>query len=418
MTTFDPDTWKEVGDGLRANPIRTVLTMAGVFWGTFMLVAALGFTSGLEQATMRTMRGTVTNAVFVWGGRTRLAHRGRQPGWRVHFDNFDIPALERIPGIVSLSPRNQLGGYRDGTAVARGNETGAFQVMGDVPTFREITTVEWDAGRFFHELDMREARKVAVIGREVYRALWPEGGDPVGDWLSIRGAHFRVIGMFHSANAREGGDRDDNTIHIPLSTFQRVFHTGNRIAWFAFLAEDGFSSVELEHEAKRVLGERHGMHPDDVESLGSHNADREFRRIAGLFLGIRGLTWLVGIATLLSGAVGVSNVLLIVVRERTQEIGVRRALGATPASIVGMILQESLVMTGLAGFAGLFVGMGLVMLAGVLIGPDNPDFGVPQVDPTAALVAGALLVLVGLAAGLLPARRAIAIQPVDALRAE
>ena len=281
--------------------------MAGVFWATFMLVVALGFTTGLEQAAIRTMRGTVTNAVFVWGGRTRLPYRGRQPGWRVTFDNSDVAALERVPGVRQLSPRNQLGGYRDGTPVIRGTESGAFSVMGDVPSFAAVTTVVWDAGRFINPIDMAERRKVAVIGREVYRALWPDGADPIGDWVRIRGVYFQVVGLFHSSQGSDRGDRDDNTVHIPLSTFQRTFNVGDRIAWFAFLADEGFSGQELEDQVKQVLGERHGMHPDDVSSLGSFNANEEYQRIVGLFNGTRGLTWLVGIATLLSGAVGIQQ---------------------------------------------------------------------------------------------------------------
>lgn len=418
MSLFDLDNWQEVGDGLRANPVRTLLTMAGVFWGTFMLVAALGFTSGLEQATLRTMRGTVTNAVFVWGGRTSLPYRGRQPGRRIHFSNRDIPDLEAIEGVRFLSPRQQFGGYRDGTPVFHGEEAGAFEVMGDVPNYRQITTVEWDEGRFVNDLDIAARRKVAVIGREVHRTLWPDGSSPIGDWIRIRGAHFRVVGLFHSSLPDDRGDRDDNTIHIPLSTFQQAFNSGDRIRWFAFLVDADHSGAELEVAVKQTLAERHMVHPEDIDSMGSYNAEREFRRIQGLFLGTRGITWLVGLATLLSGAVGVSNVLLIVVRERTQEIGVRRALGATPSSIVAMILQESLVMTALAGMAGLLIGIGLVEIGAMLVGPDNPSFGVPRVDPIAAGVAAVLLVAVGGVAGVLPARRAVAIEPVDALRAE
>ncbi len=410
--------WREVWDTLRANPGRTALTMAGVFWGSFMLVAMLGFSSGLEDATHRTVRGTVTNAGFVWGQRTRLPYRGFQPGRPVVFRNRDLPALEKVPGVAVLAPRHQLGGYRDGTPVMRDGESGAFSIMGDMPAYGQISTVVWDRGRFIHALDVAQRRKVAVIGREVYRVLWPDGGDPIGDWILIRGAFFQVVGLFHSADASQGGDREENTIHIPFSTFQQVFDLGDRVGWIAYLADEGVATEVVEERLKALLRRRHGVHPEDTSALGSFNAGAEFRRVQNLFLGIRGLTWLVGIATLLSGSVAVSNVLLIMVRERTQEIGLRRALGATPASIVAMILREALVMTAGAGVAGLVVGMGLVELAAVLIGPDNPSFGVPRVVPTAALAATAVLLLVGAAAGLLPARRAVAIQPVDALRAE
>lgn len=418
MNLLDLDTWQELGDALRANPVRTALTMAGVFWGTFMLVLMLGFSVGLEEATYRTLRGNVTNAVFVWGGRTRLPYRGRQPGRWVQYRNADVGALQQLEGMLHLAPRNQLGGYRDGTPVSRGSETGAFEIMGDTPAFAHIQTVVWDAGRFINQLDLDRKRKVAVIGSQVHEALWPDGGDPLGDWIRVRGVYFQVVGLFHSRSGDDRGDREEQTVHIPFTTFQQSFNMGDRVRWFAMVAAPHVDGTVLEAEVKATLAERHDVHPEDSQALGSYNAEKEFRRIQGLFAGIRGLTWLVGAATLLSGAVGVSNVLLIVVRERTAEIGVRRALGATPWSIIQMILAEALTMTSLAGMAGLVGGIAVLELAGLAIGPDNPSFGLPRVEPGAALTALALLGVAGVIAGVMPARRAVAIQPVEALRAE
>ncbi len=418
MSPLDLDTWQELGDALRASPVRTALTMAAVCWGTFVLVLMLGFSVGLEEAAYRTLRGSVTNAVFVWGGRTRLPYRGRQPGRWVHYRNSDIAALQQLEGMRYLAPRNQLGGYRDGTPVVHGSETGAFEIMGDTPAFAHIQTVVWDAGRFINPLDLELKRKVAVIGGQVHEALWPDNSDPIGDWIRVRGVYFQVVGLFHSRSGDDRGDREEQTIHIPFTTFQQSFNMGDRVRWFAMIAAPGFDGTELEAKVKAILAERHDVHPEDSQALGSYNAEREYRRIQGLFAGIRGLTWLVGAATLLSGAVGVSNVLLIVVRERTSEIGVRRALGATPGSIISMILFEALTMTGLAGLAGLIGGVVVLELAALAIGPDNPSFGLPRIEPGAALAALGLLGIAGGIAGVMPARRAVAIQPVEALRTE
>lgn len=412
------DTLIEIGDALVASPVRSLLTMAGVFWGTLILVGMLGFAEGIEQAAVKTLRGTVTNAVFVWGGRTRLPYAGRRPGRRVRYHLDDVPVLEAIDGVVHLSPRSQLGGYRDGIPVVRGAEVGAFQITGDTPNFRHVKAAEWDAGRFINALDIERERKVAVIGRQVYEQLWPDGGDPLGQTIAIRGIHFQVVGLFHSATSDDRGDRDEQTIHIPLTTYLSAFRQGQVVEWFAFIVEDGYPSEVVETRVKEVLAARHDVHPEDAVALGSFNAEAEYQRIKSLFAGVRGLTWLVGIATLLSGAIGVSNVLLIVVRERTSEIGVRRAIGATPGAIVAMIALEALVMTSVAGMAGIVVGTGLLELVGWLVGPDNPSLGKPYIHWSAMVGAAALLGVSGLVAGVLPARRAVAIEPVTALRSE
>ncbi|MEN0062442.1 MAG: ABC transporter permease [Myxococcota bacterium] len=412
------DTLMEIADALSATPGRSLLTMAGVFWGTLILLLMLGFAEALEQAAYRTIGQSVTNSVFVWGGRTRLGYAGLRPGRWVRYDLDDVPALERIPGVRHLSPRAHLGGYGHGLRVSHGTESGAFAITGEAPNFRHVQTVEWDAGRFLNQLDMAQKRKVAVIGRQVYRQLWPNGGNPIGQTIAILGIPFKVVGLFHIGSGDDEGDREERNIRVPLSTYLATFRQGNVVSAWAFVVEDGFTSETVEDDVKRVLAARHDVHPDDTVALGSFNAEREFGRVRDLFTGMRGLTWLVGLATLLSGAIGVSNVLLIMVRERTAEIGLRRAIGATPQMIVAMIGLEAMVMTGLAGMAGIVAGTGVLEVAAFIIGPDNSAMGQPYVHWSAAVGTALLLGFAGLVAGYLPAQRAVAIEPAGALRSE
>jgi putative ABC transport system permease protein len=413
---LDLDTWQEVGDALRASPLRTLLTMAGVFWGMLILVLMLGFSSGLEGAATDTVRGMASNAVWVWGRSTRLPYHGRPPGRWIRFDTEDVQALLAVPGLKHLAPRSQLGGYRDGTPVTRGAKSAGFEVSGEYPAMRHVFNPRVDEGRFISELDLREARKVAVIGREVRRLLF--GDDPpVGGYVAVLGVYFQVVGTFHSERSDDQGDRLDQMVVVPLSTLQRSFNIPNVHA-FAIVGHDDVSGEVLEERVRQVLAERHDISPDDNGAIGSYNSEEEFSRIRALFRGIRGLTWIVGVATVLSGAIGVSNVLMIVVRERTREIGVRRALGATGLSIVAMVVQEAMVITFVSGVLGLCAGVAVVSLAGAAIGPDNDSFGVPTIEPLAAIAGALLLGVAGLVASVLPAQRAVAVEPVAALRAE
>lgn len=415
---FDLDRWAEIGMTLRTNRLRSLLTAAGVFWGMFMLVVMLGFGDGLESGTKRSMGGFATNAVYIWGGRTSLPYQGLRPGRHINYDNGDALALSQLPEIEYFAPRNQLGGWREGNNVSRGPKTGNYSVMGDYPEFNRIQPKIIDAGRFINDLDIEQFRKVAVIGKQVYDELFEPGSDAIGQHIKIRGVYYQVVGVFHSRSADDQGDRDNTTIHIPFSTFQRSLNYGDFVGWFALTGKPDVSGSELEDTVRAVLADRHKIHPDDEPAIGSFNAEKEFTQMTTLFAGIRFFVWFVGVMTLAAGVIGVSNIMLIVVRERTREIGLRRAIGATPASVVGMILQESITLTAVAGYSGLVVGVLALEGAGLLIGPDNKTMGQPTVDLSTALWAGLILLIAGALAGLIPARSAAAIQPVQALHAE
>jgi putative ABC transport system permease protein len=417
MSMLDTDSWQEIYATLRTNKLRTLLTAAGVFWGIFMLLIMLGFGNGLETGIAQNMRGFATNSIYVWGRSARMPYQGMQPGRRIRFDNADINALRQVGGIEHLAPRNQLGGWRSGNNVIYGTETGNFTVMGDYPAFRHIQPMVFEQGRFVNDLDIRDRRKVAIIGAQVYKELFPPGVEPIGEYIQINGVYFQVVGMFRSKARGEEGDRQASTIFIPFTTFQQAFNAGDRVAFFAMTARPGIPAQAVEDRVRRILAERHRVHPDDELALGSYNAGEEFGKVTMLFLGIRYLIWFVGIMTLLAGVIGVSNIMLIVVKERTREIGVRKALGATPWSIIGLIIQESVVLTALAGYAGVIAGVGfLELIGGLFQGSDG--FAPPQVDLQATLIAAVVLIVSGAVAGIIPARMAARVNPVEALRAE
>jgi len=412
------DRWREVLATLQRNKLRGFLTACGVFWGIFMLITMLGFGDGLDRGVHKSMLGFATNSVYVWSHRTTLPWKGLRPGRHVDFDLDDVSALRRLPGVADVAPRLQAGGFNSGANVVRGAKTGNFNLVGDTPAFRRITTWAFESGRFLNELDLRERRKVAVIGQGVTDVMFARGEDPVGQELNIRGMRFTVIGVFHSTQPGRGADRDNNSIVLPLSTLQQVYGMGTRVGWFALLADPGVDLEGLEKRVRTTLHARHDVHPDDVQALGSFNAARELKKVTTLFLGIKLFTWFVGLMTLMAGVLGVSNIMLIVVKERTREIGIRRAIGATPASIVTMVLQESTFLTALAGYAGVVASVGLLELLGRVLGKGGGPMAAPGIDIKTALVATAVLTVAGAAAGIIPARHAAAIRPVEALRTE
>ncbi|RMG19610.1 MAG: ABC transporter permease, partial [Deltaproteobacteria bacterium] len=353
---LDLDRWEEILATLRGNKVRTVLTALGVFWGLFMLTLMLGFGSGLEEGVRQNMRGLAANSFFIWGQRTSKPYAGLQAGRPIDFDNGDLEAVRRLPGIRYFAPRNQLGGWRSGATVVHGTEAGSFSVMGDFPAIQYISPVEMVAGRFLNQLDIDERRKVAVIGRRVYETLFPGGQSAIGERIRIRGIDFSVVGVFDTLQQGGHAERKLSTVFVPFTTFQRVFGIGEKVGWFSVAARDDVDVEALEEAVRDLLKQRHKVAPDDEDAIGSWNAGREFGRIRGLFRGIRLFIWVVGLITLLAGVIGVSNIMLIVVKERTREIGIRKAVGATVASIVGLVVQESVVLTTLAGCLGLLAG--------------------------------------------------------------
>jgi putative ABC transport system permease protein len=416
---FDLDNWQEVWATLRSNRLRTFLTAFGVFWGILMLMAMLGFGSSMQTGTQRQMKGMATNLLWVWGQSTTIAYDGLPAGRQVKFDTADIENLRRLPGIEYFAPRLQLGGWMSGYNVSYEGKTGAYTVMADYPDFRHILSFEYQAGRFINDRDIAESRKVAVIGQSVRDELFPEDVDPIGRYLKISGVYFEVVGVTKTLRSGPQGDRDKQSVYVPFTTLKSAFHMGDRVGFFALTAKPGTDGPELERQVRATLAQRHRVSPDDELAIGSFNAFVFFGKFQTLFLVLAIVSWIVGGATLLAGVVGVSNIMLITVKERTKEIGVRKALGATPSSIIAMVMKEAIVLTAVAGLLGVAAGTGLLALASMVLEnvPESP-MGPPVLSLQTVLAAVAVLITAGGLAGIMPAAHAASIKPIEALRTE
>ena len=421
---FDLDKWQEIFSALRKNRMRTFLTAFGVFWGIFMLMIMLGSGRGLQNAVYDGIKDFATNSVFMYTRPTTVAHAGYPRGRFYNFRNSDVEALKnQIPEIEIIVPRLQGRGNPNSVDnVVRGKNAGAFTVNGDYPEWNLIDPVKMIQGRFLNHFDLDNNRKVAVIGNRVYDALFEKGEEPLGQYIRIQGVYFQVVGVFEPQNSNIGfgGDKAES-IYIPFTTLQRTYNYGDIVGWFAMTSRKDVPVSVVEEKAITYLKRRHNIAPDDTQAVGHVNLEKEFNKIQGLFRGIDVLIWIVGIGTLLAGVIGISNIMLIVVRERTKEIGIQRALGATPVKIVSQVITESVFLTTLAGYVGLVLGVMImegINMALVASGSDGSAFKNPGIDFNIAISALIILIAAGALAGLMPAQRAISIKPIDALRDE
>ena len=409
---FDIDTWQEIAATVRANKLRTLLTGFSVAWGIFMLIVLLGSGTGLRHGVEYGFRDDAVNSIWISPGQTSEPYKGLQPGRRIQLDNADHDEIaSRIPGVDHLTSRFYIGGSQ---IVSHGDEASTFNIRCVNPDHQYLERSRIVAGRFINPIDIRERRKVAVIGTRVRDALFHRT-DPIGTEIKVNGIVFKVVGVFED----DGGESEMEMVYLPISTAQRVFGGGNRVNQIMFTTGDASlaGSKEMATEARDILATNHVFDPDDRRALFVNNNQEEFARISSLLDAIRVFVWVVGIGTLLAGVVGVSNIMMIVVRERTKEIGVRKALGATPASIVGLVLLESVAVTSIAGYLGLVLGVGVLQLvSSALQGAEM--FRNPEVDLGVAVAAMVLLVVAGVLAGFMPARRAAMVQPIEALRDE
>jgi putative ABC transport system permease protein len=419
---LDRDLWQEVFHILKKNKTRTLLTGFGVFWGIFMLVVMLGAGRGLKNGVFYGLGDLALNSLFIWTNSTTIPYEGFDRGRYWSFTDEDTKALiDNIPEIEVLATRSSARG--GDVEVSRDNRSDMFRIVGDTPEYLKIEPQTIIAGRFINKKDLKEKRKVIVIGNRVREILFEPDEDPLGEYIRIFGIYFQVVGVSKSRRApNNGGDSQNKTIYMPFTTLrptQKNF--GNTVGYYSVLAKPGISAKYLEEKMKKFLAKRHRVSPEDNFAFGTDNVEEEFHDVNNLFTGISLLSWFVGTLTLLAGVIGTSNIMLVIVKERTKEIGVQRALGATPMRIIRQIVTESIFLNTVAGYIGLLLSAGLVELTAFILRKAQIEtvfFHNPEVDLKVAVLALGILIVSGALAGLIPARRAISIKPIDALRSE
>jgi putative ABC transport system permease protein len=419
---IDIEKWREIFNTLRRHKLRTALTAFGVFWGIFMLTVLLGAGKGLENGAAESFP-RVTNTVFIWSqGPTQIAYQGMPTGRQLRFRPEDPAAIAReVSSVGFIKGQNSVGVW-GGSApyTVRKSRNGAFSVQGGYAGVENINALKVVAGRSINALDEKERRKVAVIGQRVQNQLFAEDESPLGEEITVNGITFQVIGVFQSL--QEGNQQqEEERIYLPNDTLRYAF---NQIGWigsFVIVPKPGVHASVTESDVKAYLARINKVSPDDRGVFGSFNMQNQFDKVQGLFTGIRFFSWVVAVGTIFAGAVGVGNIMLIVVKERTREIGLRKAMGATPASIVAMIMQEALFITVIAGYSGLVIGAALIGGIAKMMeasGGKAGFFGTPEVEFQTAIVALAVLVVSGLLASLMPAAKAAAVNPIVALQDE
>ena len=409
---LDRDTWQEVFDSLSKNKLRSVLTMVGVWWGILLLIGLLGSARGLENSFNRLFGNFATNSVFVWGQRTGEPFKGFQEGRRVRLSLTDAKKVkENVEGVEFVVPRNQRR-----TTVVRNFLSGSFSVAGDYPLLDQVEKKKLIHGRFINQNDIDDRKKVIVISEEAYKQLFEKDEDAIDKYIELNGVNFKVVGLFEVSNINMGPPID---MHMPFTTFQQVYNTGDQIGWMMVTGKMEYDIVQIEEDVKLLLKNLNDIHPNDSRALGSANAGKEIGKVTGFLTGMQFLTWFVGIATLIAGVFAIGNILLITVKERTKEIGVRRALGATPFEIKRQIVVEAVFITLVAGVLGIITG-GWVLIALDANFGQGPDAALVNASVSISVVFISLIILVilGSLIGLIPAYKATSIRPIEALREE
>lgn len=420
---MDRDQWQEILAVLGRNKLRTFLTGFGVFWGIFMLIIMMGSGQGLQNGAEAGFGNSVKSSVFMWTRNTSMPYKGFKQGRNINIHNSDVKAIrQNVASVDILAPRTQAGGHRGLDNVTRGVKTGAFNLYGDTPDYPLISPFNFIEGRFLNKRDIDDKRKVCVIGNEVYKALYAEGEECIGTYIKAQSINYKVIGLFKSMNQNPNQAEDEEkAVIIPISTFQQAYNWGDIVGWLSFSSKDGIPATQAAEEVKELLKQRLKVHPDDNRAFGSFNKEEEFARMQGLLTGIQMLSLIVGVLTLLAGAIGVSNIMLVIVKERTKEFGVRRAIGAEPFKIMKQVVLESVVLTVTAGVIGIIGGVWILEGIASLMNSYSAEsefFRNPGVKLPIVLTALGILIFAGILAGLIPAKRAVSIKPVDALRAE
>jgi putative ABC transport system permease protein len=410
------DSLQEILFTLRQNKLRTAMTAFGVFWGIFMLVLLLGAGKGMQNGVYDDFSSDAMDFIVIYSSTTSVAYEGMGLGRQILLTKSDFEGMQQqVPGVGFIANENQRGGV----AMVYEKRQGNFNAHGVPDEYFELkNAVPFTFGRKMNPLDESNARKITVIGSVVAERLFEKGIDPVGRDIKVNGVVMKVVGVFHD---KGNNGRDSERIYIPATTFSKMFGTSDRVGSIWIRPSPGVDGYELEKNAIAFLQKRHQVSPEDKRAIRSFNMAEAAARVNGLFIGIAVINWFVGLGTLLAGIVGISNIMIITVKERTREIGIRKALGATPFNIVGTLVFESILVTTIAGYAGLVLGVGLIELISFglrSVGAELPFFKNPEIDFQVAITAMILLIIAGAIAGLIPAARAAKIMPIEAMRAD
>jgi putative ABC transport system permease protein len=417
---FDVDKWQEIFFTIRKNKLRTFLTAFSIFWGIFILMILLGFGSGLQHGVEADFEDDAVNSIWIRAGQTSLAYKGLQPGRKLDLKNDDFQLLRRqVEGVEHLAGRFFCWGE---FTVRYKDKYSSFEMLGITPDHRYLENQRPIKGRYINAADLEERRKVAIIGTKVEEGLFDEGEDPIGKWINVRGSLYKVVGVYDDG----GGSKNEGEVRrifIPLSTAQLAYNGTNEMHQIMYTVGDASvkESQAMVEQTRQLLADKYRFDPADKRAVNIWNNVENYQQFKDLFTGIELFLWIVGAFSIVAGVVGVSNIMLIVVKERTREIGVRKALGATAGSIIGLVLHEAILITVVAGYIGLVAGIGLIELikwALINFQVDAPYFKNPDIDITTALIATLLLAVAGTLAGYFPARNAAKVNPIVALRDE
>lgn len=408
---FDLDKWQEIFATIRKNKLRTFLTGFSVAWGIFMLIVLLGSGNGLQNGIEYQFKSDATNTIWLFPGSTTMAFKGMKPGRQINFTNEDYNFVkENIPGIEEISARYY---FWENRIISYKKQFGSFDLICVHPDMQLIEKISIDQGRMLNQIDLQNNRKVVIIGLPVKNALFKNGENPLGEYIRVNGVPFKVVGVF-----TDRSDRDQQRLYLPISTAQMIFNGGNKIHNLTITTNVSVAESEvLEQTLRTKLAKLHRFNSEDKSALYIGNTIREFKQFQNMFMGIKLFVTVIGLFTIIAGVVGVSNIMIIVVNERTKEIGIRKAIGATPWSVIFLIIFESVIITAFAGYIGLVSGIGLLELVSKFM-PASDFFRSPEVDFTIAVSATIVLILSGMLAGLFPAIKAARIRPVIALRDE
>lgn len=419
---FDIDKWQEILATIKKNKMRTFLTGFSVAWGIFMLMILLGSGNGLSNGVSENFMRNAINAMWLWSGETSIPYQGMKEGRQIRFTNADYEIIKDLPGIENTSGRY----YINGNTFSYGSEYGSYTAITCHPDLMNVESIEIVEGRFVNEIDIKQSRKSVVLGKDIYDALFKDK-EAIGEYVRVNNIPFKVVGI-----CKESGGTRHRNAYIPVTTGQKVFNGSNRLHNFALTidAKTLEESQAMETKVRETLARKHKFDATDRSAMGSYNKLEDVIETMKIFQAINIFIWIIGIGTLIAGVVGVSNIMLIIVKERTKEIGIRKAIGASPRSVIGLILLESVLITTIAGYIGLVLGAGLMEGINFIVeqqyaasaatnsGNGETLFRNPTVDLNVAMMATLLLIIAGTVAGYIPAKRAARIKPIEALRDE